>query len=155
MKKRSSAKTLKRKSAQAHKLSSTWQHQFGAQPSDRGRSQREVSAIEVDELDHDRQPQPCAGLGLVEPAAAPADLLALLRGQARTIVIHDDADDAPLAVDLGPLHERFQRDARLRPFAGIVDEVADHLLEVLPLTAEARVLGRIKHNGDAAVVVDL
>src|SRR6266568_3601573 len=146
-------KTLKRKNAQAQKRSSTWQHQFGAQPSDWSRPEREVSAIEVGELDHDGKPQPCAGLGLVEPSAAPADLLALLRGQAGTIVVHDNAYDAPLAVDLGPLHECFQRNARLRPFAGIVDQVADHLLEVLLLAAEARVLERLKHDGDATVAV--
>src|SRR5262245_40482526 len=132
MKKRSSAKRLRTHSSAKNSLS-TRQHQFGAQSSDRSRPEREISAIEVGELNHDGKPQPSAGLGLVEPSAAPADLLALLRRQAGTIVIHDDADGAPLAIDFGPLHEGFQRNARLRPFAGIVDQVTDHLLEILLL----------------------
>src|SRR5437868_5251009 len=104
-------KTAQAQKHSSTKHSSTWQHQLGAQPSDRSRPQREVSAIEVGELNHDGKPQPCAGLGLVEPSAAPADLLALLRRQAGTIVVHDDAYNTPLAVDLGPLHECFQRNS--------------------------------------------
>ena len=39
---------------------------------------------------------------------------------------------------LGLLAQHLDRDPRLRPFAGIVDQIADHLLEVLPLAAKAR-----------------
>src|ERR1051326_5579940 len=51
--------------------------------------------------------------------------------------------------------EHFDGDARLRPFAGVVDEVADHLLEVLPLAAKADRVRRLDVDGDAAAVVDL
>ena len=44
-------------------------------------------------------------------------------------------------------------DARLRPFAGIVDEIADHLLQVLLLAAEARMLGLVDLDGDVALAV--
>src|SRR3954447_22329176 len=54
--------TLKHEHAQARSPSSTspsstWEHQFGTQPSDRGRPQREVPAVEVGELDHNGKPQ--------------------------------------------------------------------------------------------------
>ena len=55
----------------------------------------------------------------------------------------------------GLLREHLDRDARLRPLAGIVDEIADHLLEVLLLAAKARALRRVDVDRDAAVVVDL
>ena len=115
------------------------QHQFRAQAADRGGAERQAAAVERGEFDHDRQAEPRAGLGLVEPASAPRDLLALGRRQAAAVVVDDDAQStaagrrrrAPADLDGDP---------RLRPFAGIVDEIADHLLEVLPLAAELRVL---------------
>ena len=47
------------------------------------------------------------------------------------------------------------RDAARRPFAGIVDEIADHLLEVLLLAAEARRTLDRKLDGQALGMVDL
>src|SRR5882724_11772809 len=44
--KRKNAQALKHEHAQARIHSSTWQHQLGAQPSDRGRPEREVPAVE-------------------------------------------------------------------------------------------------------------
>ena len=44
----------------------------------------------------------------------------------------------------------------LRPFAGIVDEVADHFLEVLPLAEESGCPGRPpRGNATVAIAVDL
>ena len=56
---------------------------------------------------------------------------------------------------LGALAHHLDRDARLRPLAGIVDQVADHLFQVRPLAAEARLLVGIDVDGDAAVAMDL
>ena len=48
-----------------------------------------------------------------------------------------DHSGAELGAGLGGLvNENLDEDTRGRPFAGVVDEIADHLLEVLPLAAE-------------------
>ena len=48
-----------------------------------------------------------------------------------------------LPVVVGTLLQHLDGDPRLRPFAGIVDQIADHLLEILLFAAELRVLRRI------------
>src|SRR5207248_6143054 len=49
----------------------------------------------------------------------------------------------------------FDRDAGLRPLAGIVDEITEHFLEILLLATEASVLGRVDVDGNTAIAVDL
>ena len=46
-------------------------------------------------------------------------------------------------------------DARARPFAGVVEQVADQVGEVLRFAAEAQAVGRLDDEDDAAVAVDL
>src|SRR5262247_2163708 len=55
------------------------QHQFDPQAADRRRAELDLAAIELRQLHHDRQAEAGTGLGLVQPQAAVADLLALLR----------------------------------------------------------------------------
>ena len=122
------------------------QHQFGAQAPDRRSAQREAAAIEAGELDHDRQPKPGAGLGLVEPPAAPATCSRCCGDRPGPSSSTTMRTMRRSLWTSGRSTNDLHRDARLRPFAGIVDQIADHLLEVLPLAAEARVLGRIEHR---------
>src|SRR5262249_9775392 len=83
-----------------------------------------------------------------------ADALALRRRQAGAVIVdHDPQGRARLhGVALG---EHLHGDARLRPLAGIVDQIAYHLLEVLPLAAKARVARRLDVDRDAAIAMDL
>src|SRR5436190_14095081 len=128
--------------------SSARQHELGAQASDRGGAEREAAPVEARELDHDREAQSRARLGLVEAAAAARDLLALLRRKAGAVVVDQDVQDEALAARLDSFGKCLDRHPRLRPFTGVVDQVADHLLQILPLAAKARGLGRIERNGD-------
>src|SRR5947209_15547314 len=53
------------------------------------------------------------------------------------------------------LYKDLDEDPRGRPFAGIVDEIADHLLQILPLAAEfCRRIG-LGLDDDATATVDL
>ena len=70
--------------------SSARQHELGAQASDRGGAEREAATVEARKLDHDREAQSRARLGLVEAAAAARDLLALLRRKAGAVVVDQD-----------------------------------------------------------------
>ena len=47
-----------------------------------------------------------------------------------------------------------RRNLGLRPFAGVVDQIADDLLEVLLLATEARAVGHVADQLDAALVVE-
>ena len=133
------------------------QHQLGPQAADRGGAERQRAAIERREIDHDRQAEAGAGLGLVEPVAAPR----LPPARAPTAVRPGPSSSTttrsvvPRLRAVGALRQHLDGDARLRPLAGIVDQVADHLLEVLPLAAEARLARRLDVDRDAAVAVDL
>src|SRR5215831_6523415 len=88
----------------------------------------------------------------LRPQAAPRHLIALRRTKARTVVIDDDAHDRGAIASFG---HHFDADPHLRPLAGVVYEVADHLFQVLPLTAEAHVGRWVEIDGDAAALMDL
>ena len=47
------------------------------------------------------------------------------------------------------------RHPRQRPFTAIVDEIADHLLEILLLAAKSRMLRHVDVDGDIAGVMEL
>src|SRR5712691_673695 len=130
------------------------QHEFGAQAADRCGAEHEFSTVERGEIDDDGEPEAGAGLGLVEAAAASGERLTRLRRQARPVVVHHHAEELSirLAVRLG---EDFDIDAAVRPLAGVVHEVAQHLLEVLLLAGEEDAVGRARRDGERAVVVDL
>src|SRR5262249_6416450 len=92
------------------------------------------------------------GLGLIEAAAAIAHLLALLRGEAGPVIVDHEAHHRAA---VAAVRHHFQVDARLRPLAGVVDQVADHLLEILALAAKARRFRRVDVDGDTAIAMDL
>ena len=53
------------------------------------------------------------------------------------------------------LRNDLDADPHLGPLAGVVDEVADHFLEVLAFAAEPHLRRRVEIDGDAARLVDL
>ena len=55
---------------------------------DRRRAECQLAAIKVGKLDDDRKAQSRAGLGLVQAAAAPRDLLALLRRKSGPVIVY-------------------------------------------------------------------
>src|SRR5665213_1136542 len=131
------------------------QHQFGAQTADRRGAELEFAAIQRGKFDHNRQPQPRARLGFIEPAAAMRHLLALGRRQAAAVIVHHDPQYVALAQRIGPLAPHFDRHTRRRPLAGIVHQVADHLFEIGALAAELRDTIGVYLDGDAAVAMNL
>ena len=83
---------------------------------------------------HDRQAEARAGFGLVESSAALHRFRARRGREPGPVILDHDEED--LAVRIGGDRRR-HLDARRRPLAGVVDEIADHLLEILALAAEA------------------
>src|SRR5690606_19907853 len=77
-----------------------------------------------------------ARLALVKPASALAQYLLPRRGrQARTVVIDEDAKEMPPVLLAARLAD-FDLHARRGPFAGVVDQIADHFLKVLLLAVK-------------------
>src|SRR4051812_25062953 len=113
--------------------SNSRQDQFSAQAADRGGAERQPAAIETGQFDDDREPEAGARLALVKPSTTKRDLLALLRRKAGAVIIDDDPQEWPANRWIGPFREDLHGDPRLRPLAGVVDQIADHLLEVLTL----------------------
>src|SRR5262245_27080629 len=92
------------------------QHQLRPEPADGGGAELELAAIELRQLDHDRQAEARARLGLVQPAAAIADLLALLRRQPGTVIVDHQPHRRRGAV--AARRDDLEIDPRLRPLAG-------------------------------------
>ena len=82
-------------------------------------------------------------------------MLALGRRQAAAIVVNDDADNATLAERIGPLSHNLNGHPRRRPFAGIVDEIADHLFEIGTLAVNLPLLVSVHLDGQVFVAMDL
>src|SRR6202051_4448389 len=131
------------------------QHQLRPQAPDRRGAELELAAIEAGHLHHDRQSEARPRFGLVQPPPTAGNLLALRGRKSRTIVVDRDADDPPAFRPVQLLREYLDGDPRLRPFAGIVDQIAQHLLEILALAAKLRVIGSVEIDGDAALEMDL
>src|SRR5690606_32480326 len=109
------------------------QDEFGAQSTERCGAQLETPGIKMREIVHDRQAESGARLALVKPASALAQYLLPRRGrQARTVVIDEDAKEMPPVLLAARLAD-FDLHARRGPFAGVVDQIADHFLKVLLL----------------------
>src|SRR4029450_5800858 len=78
----------------------------------------------MSEVGHDREPETGAWLAFVEPLPALHALSQLDLAQTRPVVINDDGEAGGAVSLLGICPH-----SRLRPFAGIVEQVPDHLLE--------------------------
>src|SRR5262249_40574990 len=121
----------------------------GKQAAQLGLGHGEAAAIDLRDVLDDREAEAAALARLVEPDAALLRNAALLARHAGSIIA--DLDLEPRAF---PLH-RFGHDARLCVFAGIVEQVAEHLLEILTLAAESDLGGAVQCDRDAALAVDL
>ena len=55
----------------------------------------------------------------------------------------------------GVFHQHLDEDLRGRPFAGVVDQIAGHLLEILAFAAKPGLRIGLDLDGDAAVAMDL
>src|SRR5205085_4746953 len=84
-----------------------------------------------------------------------SDLLTLLRGQSWSIIVDEDAHDPAVTTGVAPLDQDLDGDTRLRPFAGIVDKIADHFLQILALPSKACVFGCGEIDGYPAIAVNL
>src|SRR5688572_596707 len=105
------------------------QIQLHLQSAERGPAQRQGAAIERRKVERDGEAEAAAGLALVEPTAALQGLRALLGRDAGAVI----AD-----LDLQPVIGASGGDPHLasRPFAGIVEQVAEQLAQVLRLARE-------------------
>src|ERR1043166_553847 len=132
------------------------QHECRAQAADRCGAERQFAAVEIGEFDDDREAEPRARLRFIKAAPALGFLYlpALPRRKAGAVVVDHQAHDGRMVRRLRPFRHDFEGDARARPFARIVDEVADTLLEVLALAEEARIGRRLDVDRDAAVVMN-
>src|SRR5213082_1607877 len=68
-------------------------HKLGPQSTYRCGTEGECTTVEAGELDHDRKPKAGTGLGLIQAAAAPGHLLALLWRQAWAVVVDQNVHD--------------------------------------------------------------
>src|SRR5262245_7198029 len=97
-----------------------------------------------------------AGLGLVEAAAARDGLRALLGSEPRSVVV--DADLKPATRGGLCLRPRMRgydyAHLGAGPFRSVVEQIAQHLLQVLALALEARSRGAIECVGEVLVAVE-
>src|SRR6185437_7706005 len=114
------------------------QHQFGPQSADRRVAERKAASIKGRQIGHNRQAESRTWLRLVKPLAAARDLRALGRRQPAPVIVDGNAKDRTSAGFPRRLLAHLDEHVRGRPFAGVVDEIAGHLLEVLPLAAKLR-----------------
>src|SRR3954470_22902559 len=67
------------------------QRQFAPWPAGGRAAERRAAAIQCREIDHNRQAEPGARLGFIQPLAAPRDLDALVTRQPPPVVVDDDS----------------------------------------------------------------
>src|SRR5437879_417781 len=110
------------------------QSQRGLQPAEAGAPERDGTAVEARQIAHDRQPQAGSRHLLIEPRPRGESMRQLLRRQARAIVLDRDRQATIVAAAR-------RGDPATGPLAGIVHQVAEHLLEA-PLLPPEDMLGR-------------
>src|SRR5581483_858140 len=101
------------------------------------------------EIGDDREAKPRARLALIEPLPPLHRPFALLLGQSWTVIVDDDEKSLVFY-----RHPRGRFHLRVRPFAGIVEQVADHLLEILPLPLELQARSRFDFERKSPFLVD-
>ena len=101
----------------------------------------------LDEIADDGQAEAGAGRGLVNTDASPQDRLAHRGRQSRAIVFDGDQDVS--SVPRCP-HDH----ARPCPLAGVVEQIAEHLVEVLALRPDREIVRNIDLDRDASIRVE-
>lgn len=107
----------------------------------------EAPAVERGQIAHDRQTKAGALLSLIEPEAALQRMLAIL-GQDPRPIIGDG--DGKFAIFL----QRRDRHASSCPFAGIVEEIGEHLFEIMAFAREDERRVAVDRKGEPARLVD-
>src|SRR5262245_22970591 len=108
---------------------------------------RNRSAVDLGQIAHDRQAEARALRRLVRPNAAPHDGLAHRRLYSGAVVVNRNHDMFTLFLAGEP-------DPGAGPLAGVVEQVAEHLVEVFSLSAEGVRCGRIDLNAEVSFRVD-
>src|SRR5262245_14439621 len=125
--------------------------QHDAQSTERRGVERQFPAVELGELGHDGKTQSRSRLRLIETAPAPDDLGAVLGGETGAVVVHENVDLRLVALLVRPHRDL---DPARRPLAGVVGEVTNHVLEIMPLAAKARAGRNGPVNGETALAVN-
>ena len=100
------------------------QLEAGCQPAHGARPERNGSAVQVRHVPHDGQAEARAGNGLIPPHATLEHELPRIRVESRAVVFN--RQDQPPAQE-----RRRDHDPRTCPLARIVEQVAEHLVEIL------------------------
>src|ERR1700748_266285 len=127
------------------------QDQFGSQAANRRIAERQVTSIKTRKIDYDRESQARTRLGLIEPLPAPRSLLAFRRRKPASIVVDNDPQPCPVAALRRSFGQDLDGHPRGCPFAGIVYEVAYHLLQILPFATKPCRRISPDLNGDSAI----
>src|SRR5262249_18615270 len=72
----------------------------------------------------------------------------------RAIVVDNDPHLALIAAGGRLIGKHFYRHTRTRPFAAVVDQIAEHFLEVLLFAVKASVPRHIDVNGDLTLAME-
>src|SRR5271170_3469759 len=105
-------------------------------------------------IEDDREPGTRAGARFVKSLAASQRCGSRLRIKARSVVV-DLGEEVGSTNRVGArIARRMDFDARARPFAGIVEQVADEIGQVLLFAAKPQALGRVDRKGQVAIAID-
>src|SRR5262249_3848572 len=119
------------------------QRESRARASHRGFLERNRSAVNLGEIANDRQTEAGALPRFVRPNASPHDGLAHRRLYSRTVVINRNHD-------LFAFLRAGEPDPGAGPLAGVVEQVAEHLVEIFSLSPEGRRRGRIDLDAEVS-----
>jgi len=119
------------------------QRESRARPSHRRFLKRNRSTVSLGEIANDRETEAGALRRFVRPNAAPHDGLAHQRLYSWAVIIHRNHD--PFAFSRAG-----EPDPGARPLTGVVEQVAEHLVEVFSLSPEGVRRGRIDLNTEVS-----
>src|SRR5207249_134030 len=122
------------------------QDELRPQSAERGAPELDGTVVESCQISHDREPQPGPRYVVVESRSRNERMALLLVWQAGPVVLDRDRQEVVIVAAR-------RRDAAPGPFAGILHQVAEHLLEILLLAAE-HVIGR-DLDGKLQLTVDV
>src|SRR5690606_18087357 len=105
------------------------QRQNRRKPPERRPLERQPAAVEFGDVAHDGEPEAASRHRLVQTHPALLDRLQAGIVEAWPVIVDLDGEAAVRGLDR-------QADPAPRPFVGIVEQVAEHLLEILALAAK-------------------
>src|SRR5690606_40973281 len=112
-----------------------------------GVRQCELAFIKADEIRHDRKPEAASERAFIEAYAAIDRALRLFLRHSRSVVIDDDEK-------MSFVRAIAHADTAGRPFAGVLYEIAENLLEILAVGRIGRVGAHVVDDLELAIRVD-